>query len=294
MKSLSLAKFLCVTFLLAGSVAFANEPTEGHPTEEITSSAEVKEDDKFIKAGDRQLSDKDLMEMQTQYNASIVFNAQAKPGDKAPAPQGSAEAVIAAMATANGYSAQPVRYSSASGLDLITTHNGAFYHPISFGLLGSTIKLCDESVWTIQPSYAYITNNWITSDEIVITPNYTIFSSYNYCLRNLNTNTMVKANLTLYVHPAYQTPANYQVIAYDDYNGTMVLSDGSEWRILTFDYSKRWDIYDTVIIGLNDGQFSKPGYGYGLNDALLDPYYSPNILINCNIQHYVRAVCYKR
>ena len=57
------------------------------------------------------------------------------------------------------------------------------------------LELEDGSCWAVSPSDAYILRRWRKEDFLVITPNYSWLSTYNYSITNRNTNSSVKANL---------------------------------------------------------------------------------------------------
>lgn len=160
-----------------------------------------------------------------------------------------------------------------------TTHAGAFHCPMGIypSVYGtSTIELEDNSIWTICPDDTLTLYNWLPTDVVVITPNHAWFSVYDYCFVNQNTGTCVQANLTKFLNPLYHTIFNHRVVAIDDVLQMVWLEDGSVWSITSLDYSTRWMLNDTVIIGINDDWLSSS---------------RPNILINANILHKVRTNC---
>lgn len=157
-----------------------------------------------------------------------------------------------------------------------TTHEGAFHHPYSVSLLGDTVELEDGSIWAVCSSDRYKTLDWMTGDLIIITPNDSWFSSYDYKLVNLNTGAKVKVNLAL--GPIYNGIYTHWIIAIDYYHGEICLEDGSVWKMSSLDSSvvSKWLPNDTIIIGINDGWFS------GSN---------PNLLINVNVNNYAIGKC---
>lgn len=156
-----------------------------------------------------------------------------------------------------------------------TSHPGAFHSCYSVGIFGDTIEFEDGSVWTIYPRDAYKTLNWLASDLVVVTPNRSWFSTYNFRLTNQNTGESVESNLTL--GPLYNGPFTHWIVAIDYYNNVVCLEDGTIWNMSGFDDSaiKKWIVNDTVIIGINDGWLS---------------YNKPNILINVNMLNYARCI----
>lgn len=156
------------------------------------------------------------------------------------------------------------------------THAGTYHHPYIVSALGDQVELEDGSNWAIHVGDRYKTFNWLTSDEILITPNHAWFSSYMFCLLNKNTGTSVQANLTL--GPIYNGPVTHWILAIDYFSEEVCLEDGSIWKVSGFDSStfNRWMVNDTIIIGVNDGFLHST---------------KPNILINVNNLAYVRACC---
>lgn len=157
-----------------------------------------------------------------------------------------------------------------------TTHPGAFHQPLLVSVFGDSCELEDGSVWSISASDSYKTLNWLVSDVILVMPNHSWFSIYNYKLVNQNTGVAVEANLTLFLNPMYHSAYNHRIVAIDDVLQMIWLEDGSVWSIAAVDYSTKWQINDTVIIGINDSWMANK---------------HPNILINANLLHYVRCNC---
>lgn len=157
-----------------------------------------------------------------------------------------------------------------------TSHEGAMHHPIAVSLLGETIELEDGSIWTASSSDRHKTLDWMTGDVIIILPNHTWFSSYDYRLVNLNTGANVKVNLSL--GPIYNGIYTHWIIAIDYNHREICLEDGSVWQMSWWDSSivDQWLPNDTVIIGINDGWFS------GGN---------PNMLINVNMNDNAIGTC---
>ncbi len=157
-----------------------------------------------------------------------------------------------------------------------STHEGAFHRPIAVSLLGDAVELEDGSIWSISASERYKTLDWMTGDVVIVTPNHTWFSVYDYCLINLNTGASVSVNLSL--GPIYNGYYTHWIVAIDYANRELCLEDGSVWRISSLDQANmyKWLPNDTIIIGINDGWFS------GSN---------PNILINVNVNNYAISNC---
>ncbi|ADI38236.1 hypothetical protein [Waddlia chondrophila] len=169
-----------------------------------------------------------------------------------------------------------IKKSAGTSTTYYTSHEGATHHPIAVSLMGDTVQLEDGSIWIVSSEDRYQTFDWMTGDTIVIVPNHTWFSSYNYCLVNLNTGAKVKVNLSL--GPIYNGIYTHWILAIDYSNREVYLEDGSVWKMSWWDSSivNQWLPNDTVIIGINDGWFS------GSN---------PNMLINVNMNDHAIGNC---
>lgn len=154
-------------------------------------------------------------------------------------------------------------------------HHGVFQQPLQVRDFGLTVELTDNSIWSVSPDDSYKTLNWLTSDIITIYRNDKWLSVYDYCLYNENTGVKVQVNLREYLTIKFHSKYNYHIIAIDDKSRSIYLNDGSVWAVDDSDYNPKWALFDTVIIGVNNSFFS----------------FSPNILINANILHSVRATC---
>lgn len=161
-----------------------------------------------------------------------------------------------------------------SGALYVTTHQGAFHNPLSVSFLGDAITLEDGSIWSVCSDDTYKTLNWLTSDLIVITPNHSWFSIYDYVITNQNTGIAVKVNLVL--GPLVDAVYRYWIVAVDYLQDRVWLNDGSIWSMTDCTVMKKWQVGDTVIIGVNDGWYSSS---------------NPNILINVNMLNYGRGIC---
>lgn len=158
-----------------------------------------------------------------------------------------------------------------------TTHRGAYHQPIAITPYGEILELEDNSRWVISPADSYKVLNWLMTDLLVITVNHDWFTDYFYRITNQVTGVSVRANLNLFLNPFYHSIYNHRIVAIDDLLQQIWLEDGSLWSIEGSDYSYRWQLNDTIIIGVNDGWRSST---------------RPNLLINCNdIFHPVRASC---
>lgn len=172
--------------------------------------------------------------------------------------------------TENG---KPQRFAAlAKSVSLnYTTHPGAYHSPVGISLFGDSIELEDGSIWSIRSIDTYIVRGWLPTDVIVITPNHSWFSSYNYKITNQNTGEYVSGDM--FLGPVYTSPYTRWIAAIDYYNDIIYLDDGSIWEMSLFDSGiiDEWLIDDPVIIGVNDGWLSST---------------RPNILINVNMLNY--------
>lgn len=161
---------------------------------------------------------------------------------------------------------------------LYTTHEGAFHRPVNITKRGESVTLQDGSMWKVREKDRYKTQQWLASDNILILPNHSWFSTYQFVFCNQNTGCEVRVNLIL--EPIYNGVHSHWIVAIDLYNQEICLEDGSIWKVSGSDYNimHEWRNNDIVIIGVNDSWFSR----------------KPNILINAsNKRAYVTATCQK-
>ncbi|MBS0604239.1 MAG: hypothetical protein JSS60_04285 [Verrucomicrobia bacterium] len=139
-----------------------------------------------------------------------------------------------------------------------------------------SLELEDGSHWEVSPSDAYILRNWRREDSLVITPNYSWLSGYDYFITNKSTNSYVKANL--YVGPVAFGPYSHWIVDIDYFGGHVFLENQMIWCINPQDsyVLKDWAVNDHVIFGLYDSWFS--------------PY--DHILINVNMDDHIRVKQY--
>ena len=170
-------------------------------------------------------------------------------------------------------SLRPSLKSLAKGV-FITTHPGAYQHPVAISQFGDSVELMDGSIWSISSRDAYKTLNWYPADLIVITPNHSWFSTHDFKLTNQTTGVSVAAEMYLGpIDPAYNSPYTHWIVGIDYYYNDVYLEDGSVWNMSAFDRSTidQWYIGDIVMIGVNDGWMSSS---------------NPNILINVNLLNW--------
>lgn len=175
-----------------------------------------------------------------------------------------------------GVKSKLVEKSAATATTYYTSHEGAMHHPIAVSFKGDNVELEDGSIWKVSSNDRHMTLDWMTGDIIIIVPNHTWFSSYDYRLVNLNTGANVKVNLSL--GPIYNGIYTHWILAIDYNKREVYLEDGSVWKMSWWDSSivDQWLPNDTVIIGINDGWFS------GGN---------PNMLINVNMNDSAIGNC---
>lgn len=162
-----------------------------------------------------------------------------------------------------------------AALSYYAAYPGIFYNPYSISYMGDYVVLHDGSGWTISSGDAYKTMNWLTSDLVVITPNHSWLSAYMFKMTNQNTGVSVKCNLTL--GPIYNGIYTHWIVGINYYTQDVYLENGTVWNVSGFDASifSKWMVNDTIILGVNDGNFSSS---------------KPYILINVNTLTNVRAV----
>jgi len=153
-----------------------------------------------------------------------------------------------------------------------TSHPGAYHRLSLISAGGSQLTLEDGSVWNLCSIDRYKTQNWVSSDCLIVIPG-SHYSSYFYRIVNMTTGTSVDANL--YLGPKYKRHGSRWVLNVDYGMNTVLLSDHTLWKVRWRDYSslKKWLINDTVIIGINPDTLGK----------------DPNVLINVNTLSYIRA-----
>lgn len=159
----------------------------------------------------------------------------------------------------------------------ISSHSGAYHHPVDVSFLGDTVDFEDGSRWIVNPDDRFLTFKWFTGDTLIVVPNHALFSSYNFKIVNLNTNDVIRVNLVF--KPIKNSIYTYWIAAIDRVNDVVLLNDGTLWTIWWNDaywLSRNWLDYDTVIIGINDDLISG---SYG------------NFLFNVDANNTVRAQC---
>lgn len=160
--------------------------------------------------------------------------------------------------------------------EYLTGHRGALHWPIDVSASGSEVVLEDGSLWSVRSGDWVHTRNWYETDQILIAPNRSFFSCYDYILVNQSSGATVEVNLMS--APQYTTLRARLITGFNDHYDYIYLDDGSVWSISFFDHDAmlKWCLNDEVIIGVNNGW---------------DKQDLPNILINATINQYLRANC---
>lgn len=234
----------------------------------IASAIQVTAEERLLQAGCREIESSERASVQISNQ-----NFEACCGKKKKKEGKTKEIIEQAIEQDNGAVASVDFHQRDKAALYYTSHPGAYHFPV---LLGDVVELEDGSKWTVNPSQSLLTLTWYSTDVILIMPNHSWTSSYEYALVNQRTGDYVEATITLFLHPLYHSVYNHRIVAIDDHLQWIWLEDGSIWSVLWVDYSTAWQINDTVIIGHNDGLWSSS---------------KPNILINANLKHYVRATC---
>jgi hypothetical protein len=159
-----------------------------------------------------------------------------------------------------------------------TLHLGQYHRLRSVAYDGKTIELEDGSIWQVCRSHYEEPLNWYASDTLVVkyAPWYRL---YDYEICNTTTHKSIYANLK--TTPILFGSSSYWVGMFcrEDKNLQIALNDGSLWVIYGPDEKmiRSWHENDHIIIGTNDGYFTKSSYPY--------------ILINASLNTSLRAAC---
>lgn len=260
--SLLTSQLLCAALLLVGPNLIA---TESAPLE-MPAISELK--DNHLPAGGRTLLPSEYLDIKKRFAAE-----EAKEALKL----GTSADMKMSLERQDYSAAADVKAAVTIGSVYYSTHPGANHAVVARGVYGETLQLEDGAIWNIHPGDSYKVLNWLMTDTIIILPNHAWFSSYGYCIVNLNTGVSVEASIGFYLNPVYHTQFNHRIVAIDDVRKLVWLEDGSKWSLLSVDYNPfHWQINDTVIIGINDGFY-------------YDTY--PNILINAVNLIHARTSC---
>lgn len=151
---------------------------------------------------------------------------------------------------------------SPAGNVWVSTSPKHVYILKNVGSKGKTLTTLDETIWEISsmdaPKLAY----WAPNSPIIIMPNYSWFSAYDYMLHNQWTNESVKANLSQ--GPFVKHATFIQQI--DSRSGYVKLSNGSVWTVNRSREVDNWRPGQAVLIGENDTWMGKPNILININE----------------------------
>jgi hypothetical protein len=144
-----------------------------------------------------------------------------------------------------------------------------------FSPSSSLIRIEDGSHFKTSVSSHRTLLDWRPGDRIIITPNTSYFSFYTYTIHNVTLGSVVVADLQY--GPAIGNRLAKQVYELDYRNEFLRLTDNSYWFISDDDLDKfyEWNESDYIIIGSSQKSLYK------------------NILINVNLNHYIKAYLYE-
>lgn len=167
------------------------------------------------------------------------------------------------------------------GVYYYTSHSAALFQPIRVWEYKDQIQLSDGSIWSVALGDRWKLADWLISDVIVIIPNHSFFTFYDYLLVNQRTGDRIEVNLSEIEVLAYDASYRGQrhwIISIDYFSNLVTLEDGSVWGISFDDDSilQRWLIGDILIVGINDDWNSGS---------------HPNVLINFNSLKHAHANC---
>ncbi len=145
---------------------------------------------------------------------------------------------------------------------------------------GDVIALGDGSSWRIDPEYLDEARTWQPGDALVLSPNYNSAlypSAYAYWFKNLRTNNYAAVNLKQ--EPREMGSFSHRVCHVDKENGVIFIENRVGFEVDRRDrwLSEEWDLNDHIIVGVSNVWFGSFEY----------------ILLNANLNHYVRAKLYK-
>lgn len=134
----------------------------------------------------------------------------------------------------------------------VPSHPGAYHSLMYITPANLTVEIEDGSVWVFAPSDLSTVMTWYSTDALVLVPNKTLFSSYDFRLVNLVTGQSIQVILSQ--APYYNGPYTHWIVAIDYYRNYVYLEDGSFWNMSSFDSDivHQWMVNDTVIIGTTD------------------------------------------
>jgi hypothetical protein len=153
---------------------------------------------------------------------------------------------------------------AAAAIDSPTAWAHGYYPPTysssvcqtleSISDMGDSFVLRDGSVWLVHDRRdRSLVLWWLATDPLLITQNTSWFSNAHYRVLNERTDEAVSVDLSQgpYVDGMYTR----YVQAIDPFSERMVLSDGSQWELCSWDRSvyRAWQVGDVIILGVNSG-----------------------------------------
>lgn len=126
----------------------------------------------------------------------------------------------------------------------------------------SSLELNDGSQWMIAHSDRFIAARWASDERVAIYPNSDWFSLYDYKLLNLQRSEVIRTSLGE-MGPFIGGPHTLYLVAFDRYQRTLYLSDGSIWEIASGSNLARvakWLLSDCIIVGLNNSYWTADNY----------------------------------
>lgn len=172
-------------------------------------------------------------------------------------------------------SAQTSVNNVQAGTNYTSVHPGAYHHIYTISPNFDQFQVEDGSTWSTYPGDRHKMSAWNTFHDLVFVQGQDEFGSYMFKVINTSMkNSTVEVNMIL--GPIYRGLYTYHIIAIYPGDRKVVLSDYSQWDMSRWDKDvfKKWDIGQTIVIGLNDGSLTS---------------FNPNILINVETLTYVRA-----
>lgn len=150
-------------------------------------------------------------------------------------------------------------------------HNDTYYHVISYTANGDEVQLHDASLWSVHYSYRQTVLRWAQSDNIVIKPYASCFSSCKWVLHNHTQQQIAEVNL---ISPPLPMGAyTFRIVNIEPYSRMVLLSDNTLWQVDPSDSNfPYWQIGQRVLVGLNNHWRTAPFCNILIN---VDMYYEP-------------------
>lgn len=163
-----------------------------------------------------------------------------------------------------------------------TIASPSLYHWIDLFPQENIVKTEDGAEWIFDQNDSYIIRTWRPDDVVVIAPKgkWIWGSNYSYVMTNKDLGASVDVNL--FLGPVAHGSLSTWIVGIDQNNGQVYVLNGQQersvWEISNVDLYlfKNWEVNDTLIVGVNDSwMWWFSSYNH--------------ILINVNMNHYVRA-----